>query len=272
MHQQAVNRFTLVQELRQALQAGELSMHYQPIVKLDSGELVGFESLMRWPHATRGWVPPDVFIPAAEQSDLIIDLGYFAISESIKAASSWDADDLFITVNLSARQFHDPGLIAFLESTLLGSKLAHGRLIIEITESVTLHNVSETMSVMEQLTHLGVSFALDDFGTGFSSLSYLALLHPKIIKVDRSFVSPKIERSRNHVLLEAIITLGHKLEMTMLAEGVETPAQRERLRGLDCELGQGFLWSAAIPLGEVKALLKERRSLEERATPESRDD
>jgi diguanylate cyclase (GGDEF)-like protein/PAS domain S-box-containing protein len=264
MHQQAVNRFTLVQELRQALQAGELSMHYQPIVKLDSGELVGFESLMRWPHATRGWVPPDVFIPAAEQSDLIIDLGYFAINESIKAACSWSADDLFITVNLSARQFHDPGLIAFLETMLLESKIGHGRLIVEITESVTLHNVSETMSVMEQLTQLGVAFALDDFGTGFSSLSYLSLLHPKIIKVDRSFVSPKIELSRNHVLLEAIITLGHKLEMTMLAEGIETPAQRERLRDLDCELGQGFLWSAAVPLDEVKAMLKDRRPLEAR--------
>jgi Amt family ammonium transporter len=272
MHQQAVNRFTLVQELRQALQAGELSMHYQPIVRLDSGELVGFESLMRWPHATRGWVPPDVFIPAAEQSDLIIDLGYFTINESIKAACSWGADDLFVTVNLSARQFHDPGLIAFLESMLLESKIGRGRLIVEITESVTLHNVSETMSVMEQLTQLGVSFALDDFGTGFSSLSYLALLHPKIIKVDRSFVSPKIEQSRNDVLLEAIITLGHKLEMTMLAEGVETPAQRERLRDLDCELGQGFLWSAAVPLDEVKALLKDRRPLEAGQVPESHEE
>jgi diguanylate cyclase (GGDEF)-like protein/PAS domain S-box-containing protein len=271
MHQQAVNRFTLVQELRQALQAGELSMHYQPIVKLDSNELVGFESLMRWPHATRGWVPPDVFIPAAEQSDLIIDLGYFAISESIKAACSWGADDLFITVNLSARQFHDPGLISFLESTLLESMLGRGRLIIEITESVTLHNVGETMSVMEQLTHLGVSFALDDFGTGFSSLSYLALLHPKIIKVDRSFVSPKLERSRNDVLLEAIITLGQKLEMTMLAEGVETPAQRERLLSLNCELGQGFLWSPAVPSDEVKTLLKERRPLETRRSPEAHE-
>jgi diguanylate cyclase (GGDEF)-like protein/PAS domain S-box-containing protein len=263
MHQQAVNRFTLVQELRQALQAGELSMHYQPIVKLDSGELVGFESLMRWPHPTRGWVPPDLFISAAEQSDLIIDLGYFAIKDSIKAACAWGADDLFITVNLSARQFHDPGLIAFLESMLLESKLARGRLIVEITESVTLLNVSETMSVMEQLTQLGVSFALDDFGTGFSSLSYLALLHPKIIKVDRSFVSPKIERSRNDVLLEAIITLGHKLDMTMLAEGIETPAQRERLRDLDCELGQGFLWSAAVPYEDVETMLKDRRPLEE---------
>ncbi len=271
MHQQAVNQFTLVQELRQALKAGELSMHYQPIVKLDSGELVGFESLMRWPHATRGWVPPDLFIPAAEQSDLIIDLGYFAISESIKAACAWGADDLFVTVNLSARQFHDPGLVSFLDTLMAESNLGSERLIIEITESVTLLNVSETMSVMEQLTQLGVSFALDDFGTGFSSLSYLALLHPKIIKVDRSFVSPKIERSRNDVLLEAIIALGHKLEMTMLAEGVETAAQRERLRVFECELGQGYLWSPAVPFEAVEEMLKERRPLEARVPAKDRE-
>jgi diguanylate cyclase (GGDEF)-like protein/PAS domain S-box-containing protein len=272
MHQQAVNRFTLVQELRQALQQGELAMHYQPIVKLDSGEIVGFEALMRWSHATRGWVPPDVFIPAAEQSDLIVDLGFFAISEAVNAARSWDADNLFVTVNLSARQFHDPGLISFIESLLRESKLKRERLILEITESVTLMNVGETMSVMEQLTQLGVSFALDDFGTGFSSLSYLALLHPKIIKVDRSFVSPKIERSRNDVLLEAIISLGHNLEMTMLAEGIETPKQRERLRDLDCELGQGFLWSPAVPNVEVQRMLKGREPLEARPVPGSRKD
>jgi EAL domain-containing protein (putative c-di-GMP-specific phosphodiesterase class I) len=239
-------------------------------VKLSSGEIVGFESLMRWQHPTRGLVPPNVFIPAAEQSDLIVELGYFAISESIKAASSWGADDLFVTVNLSSRQFHDPGLISFIESLLVESNIGRDRLIVEITESVTLLNVSETMSVMEQLTLLGVSFALDDFGTGFSSLSYLALLHPNIIKVDRSFVSPKIERSRNDVLLEAIITLGHKLEMTMLAEGIETPAQRERLHGFDCELGQGFLWSPAVPYEELEAMLKDRRPLTERSASEIR--
>ncbi len=127
--------------------------------------------------------------------------------------------------------------------------------MLEITESVTLLNVTETVSIMEQLSNQGIAFALDDFGTGFSSLSYLALLHPKIIKVDQSFVSPAIERPRNDVLLEAIISLGHKLEMIMLAEGIETSAQLERLRSYGCELGQGFLWSPAIASDEVPALL-----------------
>jgi diguanylate cyclase (GGDEF)-like protein/PAS domain S-box-containing protein len=272
MHQKAVNRFTLVQELRQALQSGVLSMHYQPIVKLDSSEIVGFESLMRWPHPTKGWVPPNIFIEAAEQSDLIIELGYFALREAISAASSWGADDLFVTVNLSAPQFHDPGLVAYVESLLEEVELERGRLIVEITEGVALTNMTETINVMEQLSSLGISFALDDFGTGFSSLSYLALLHPKIIKVDRSFVSPKIERTRNDVLLEAIISLGHKLDMTVLAEGVETTEKREQLRKYDCELAQGFLWSPAVPYEDVVALLQPRRPLSAHSVAQSNEE
>jgi diguanylate cyclase (GGDEF)-like protein/PAS domain S-box-containing protein len=260
MHQQAVNRFTLVQELRQALQGGKLAMHYQPILRLTTGKIVGLEALMRWEHPTRGWVPPNVFIPAAEQSDLILELGHFAIREAIAAASTWEkesdlASELFVTVNLSARQFHDLDLVPIIESALATHDFSPERLVLEITESVTLLNMTETMTIMEQLGTLGISFALDDFGTGFSSLSYLALLHPKIIKVDQSFVSPSIERSRTEVLLEAIISLGHKLEMTMLAEGVETTAQRERLRDLGCELGQGFLWSPAVASEDVPSLL-----------------
>jgi diguanylate cyclase (GGDEF)-like protein/PAS domain S-box-containing protein len=260
MHQQAVNQFTLVQELRQALQAGHLAMNYQPIYDLQDQRIVGFEALMRWNHPTRGSVPPNVFIPAAEQSDLILELGHFAIRQAIAALRSWEssskyASDLFVTVNLSARQFHDFDLVSTIEKALTSNQLQRDRLVIEITESVTLINVTETVSIMEQLSNLGIHFALDDFGTGFSSLSYLALLHPKIIKVDQSFVSPSIERSRNDVLLEAIISLGHKLEMIMLAEGIETTDQLDRLRSYGCELGQGFLWSPAIASVDVPALL-----------------
>jgi EAL domain-containing protein (putative c-di-GMP-specific phosphodiesterase class I) len=266
MHQQAVNQFTLVQELRQALQAGNLAMNYQPIYDLASERVVGFEALMRWHHPTRGWVPPNVFIPAAEQSDLILELGHFAIRQSIAALRSWEstsahASDLFVAVNLSARQFHDFDLVSTIESALATNELQRDRLVLEITESVTLLNVTETVSIMEQLSNQGIAFALDDFGTGFSSLSYLALLHPKIIKVDQSFVSPAIERPRNDVLLEAIISLGHKLEMIMLAEGIETSAQLERLRSYGCELGQGFLWSPAVASDEVPALLNRQAHL-----------
>ena len=259
-NQQAVGRFTLVQDLHRALAGNELSMYYQPIVKLSTQEIVGFEALMRWQHPEQGMVPPNVFIPLAEQSDLILDLGFFALRDAVTEASSWKLSDggtreLFVTVNLSAHQFHDIGLVPMIENALRTSALDPGRLVLEITESVTLHNVPETMNVMERLIGLGIGFALDDFGTGYSSLSYLALLHPRIIKIDQSFVSPAKESIRNETLLEAIVTLGNNLNMIMLAEGIETEAQLERLRRLGCELGQGFLFSPAVPAAEVLVML-----------------
>ena len=258
MHAQSVNRFALLNDLRQALAAGEISMHYQPIIDLATNGVVGFEALMRWQHPERGAVPPSVFIPLAEQSDLILELGVFALHESLKTASSWPSDahgaGAYVTVNLSAHQFRDPNLVKLVETELRASQLAPERLIIEITESVTLLYVAETLSVMEDLTQMGVSFALDDFGTGYSSLSYLALTHPKIIKIDQSFVSPAVESLRNDSLLEAIVMLGEKLDMTMLAEGIETSTQLERLQRLGCEFGQGFLFAPAVP-AEQAALM-----------------
>jgi diguanylate cyclase (GGDEF)-like protein/PAS domain S-box-containing protein len=264
MHQQAVSHFELVQELRRALQNGELSMHYQPIINLESTQVVGFEALMRWKHPERGWVPPNSFIPLAEQSDLIVELGHFAIRQAIETASNWPVCELggglpYVTVNLSAHQFLDPALIGTIESALAASGLAAERLVIEITESAMLVNVAETISIMERIGALGIGFALDDFGTGYSSLSYLALLHPTIIKIDRSFVSPMKESVRNDALLEAIISLGHKLGMTMLAEGIETESQLERLHNLGCEFGQGFYWSPAVADDKVGAMLKRHR-------------
>jgi EAL domain-containing protein (putative c-di-GMP-specific phosphodiesterase class I) len=260
MREQATSRFALLQELRQALQAGEISMHYQPIVDLATTEVVGFEALMRWQHPERGWVPPDVFIPLAEQSELILELGAFALREAVSAATSWDRTGArtgrpYVTVNLSAHQFHDPGLVSMIEGVLRTSGLIPERLIIEITESVTLLDVAETLDVIEHLNRLGIAIALDDFGTGYTSLSYLALLHPKIIKIDRSFVSPPQESARNDTLLETIVSLGQKLNVTLLAEGIETRAQFERLRLLRCEFGQGYLFSPAVPADEVEALL-----------------
>jgi diguanylate cyclase (GGDEF)-like protein/PAS domain S-box-containing protein len=260
MHQQAVSHFAIVQDLRHALAAGEIVMHYQPIVDLDITGVVGFESLMRWHHVDRGWVPPSVFIPLAEQSDLILQLGAFALHESVAAASTWlgtgpDNVRPYVTVNLSAHQFRDPGLVAMIKRELDESGIEPERLIIEITESVTLLYVSETLNVMEELSRLGIGFALDDFGTGYSSLSYLALMRPRIIKIDQSFVSPELESIRNDTLLEAIVTLGHNLDMTMLAEGIETRGQLQRLQRLGCELGQGYLFSRAVPGEEIAAML-----------------
>jgi diguanylate cyclase (GGDEF)-like protein/PAS domain S-box-containing protein len=259
MHQKAVSRFSLVQELRQAFNAGDLAMHYQPIADLTSKKVVGFEALMRWNHPDRGWVAPDDFIPLAEQSDLILELGSFALRESIREASTWNSKRRslrpYVTVNLAARQFLDPGLVPTIQKLLRESDLAPEYLILEITESVALIDIDETLKVLDHLGQLGVDIALDDFGTGFSSLSYLTKLSPRIIKIDQSFVRPTDASSRNDTLLETIITLGRRLDTTMLAEGIETEPQFSRLRRLGCELGQGFLFSPAVPNDEVDAMV-----------------
>ncbi len=275
MQQREVSRFTLIQELRHALQYGELSMHYQPIVDLASSEVVGLEALMRWEHPERGAIPPGSFIALAEQSDLILELGAFALREAVTAAASWGAARAggkapFVSVNLSAHQFYDPNLLRMIERALEGSGLEPERLVLEITESVAVLDTAETLSVMQALDRLGVGIALDDFGTGYSSLSYLAMLHPKIIKVDQSFVRPLVDSEQNDVLLDTIVSLGTKLHMTMLAEGIETLEQRDRLRAPGCELGQGFLFSAAVPAEEVPRMLARASRRGPREPPSAR--
>jgi EAL domain-containing protein (putative c-di-GMP-specific phosphodiesterase class I) len=215
---------------------------------------------MRWQHPERGHIPPNVFIPLAEKTDLIYALGSFALHDAVSKARSWEptaarASRLFVTVNLSARQFHDPNLVSMIEEALTASGLAPERLVLEITESVALDDIAGTMSAIARLDRIGVAFALDDFGTGYSSLSYLALLHPMIIKIDRSFVSPLHGSVYNDTLLEAIVSLGQKLKMTVLAEGIETQEQLEHLRRLRCEIGQGYFFSPAAPSGELAAML-----------------
>lgn len=264
MHQQAVSRFTVIQELRTALRAGELSMHYQPIVELDGIEIVGFEALMRWWHPNRGWIPPDSFIALAEQSDLIVELGEYALREAMTAAATWEVSvesgpRPFVTVNLSAHQFFGSNLVSMIEAGLESSGLSPDRLILEITESVALLDTAETLGAMQHFNRLGIGIALDDFGTGYSSLSYLAMLHPRIIKVDQSFVRPSTQSEESDLLLETIISLGRKLKITMLAEGIETPEQLDRLRRTGCELGQGFLFSRAVPAMALGPMLRRGR-------------
>jgi EAL domain-containing protein (putative c-di-GMP-specific phosphodiesterase class I) len=182
------------------------------------------------------------------------------LRESVATAPQWtsadpDIDSPFITVNFSSRQFHDPQLTPAVVAALMTSGLDPKRLIIETTESTTLLDVAETLSEIEQLNRLGIGIALDDSGSGYSSLSYLTLLHPKIIKIDQSFVSPPRANIQNDTLLETIVSLGQKLSMIVLAEGIETELQLQRLRELGCDLGQGYLFSRAVPKEEALRLV-----------------
>jgi diguanylate cyclase (GGDEF)-like protein len=259
MHKLVASRFTLNQDLRQSINNGELSMHYQPIMDLETQEMVGFEALMRWDHPQRGVIGPDVFIPLAEQSDMILELGAFALREATAEASSWALNNFdvlpYVSVNLAAQQLNDARLMTMIDEALGTSGLAPERLVLEITETSALFDVAETLSVLKDLKLKGIDVALDDFGTGYSSLSYLVQLDPKVIKIDRSFISPKNNSEQNELLLEAIISLGQKLHVTLLAEGIETQTQLNKLLGLGCRFGQGYLFSHAVSAGDVKDLL-----------------
>ncbi|HEV2427529.1 MAG TPA: EAL domain-containing protein, partial [Acidimicrobiales bacterium] len=250
MRQRAANRFSLAQELRQALDTGQLAMYYQPITDLATGVVVGMEALMRWHHPERGLVLPGVFIPLAEQSDLILELGTFALRTSIAEAASWDGDPdalPYVTVNLSGRQLLDPALVPTIRHLLAEAELPAPRLVLEITESVAMIDWATTMIVLRDLNRLGVGIALDDFGSDFSALDHLLPLNPRILKIDQSFVRPTHHDPRSDDLLESIISMGQRLHMTMLAEGIEDKIQYHRLRRMGCELGQGYLFSHPVP-------------------------
>ena len=256
----SVHRFSLAQSLSYALRSNEVDMHYQPIVSLPTLQVVGFEALMRWNSSREGSIPPSVFLPIAEQSDLIYGLGDFAIREAVRAAVTWGADGsygdrCYVSVNLSAAQFRSPGLVPFVREVLDEVGLPTSRLVLEITESVAAADPSETVATVERLRAVGVGVALDDFGTGHSSLARLAELDPPMVKIDRSFIHALDERASHDVVLEAVCSLGHDLGVTMLAEGVETLDQLERLRAVGCQLVQGHLIAPPVPKDEVFAQL-----------------
>jgi EAL domain-containing protein (putative c-di-GMP-specific phosphodiesterase class I) len=239
-------------------------MYYQPIMDLQTQDVVGFEALMRWEHPQRGAIGPDVFIPIAEQSGIVLELGGFALREATNQASLWTknrAESLpYVSVNLATQQLNDPLLMTMIDEALCESGLAPERLVLEITETSALFDITETFNVLENLKSRGIGIALDDFGTGYSSLSYLVQLNPKVIKIDQSFISPTNDSEQIEVLLEAIISLGHKLKLTLLAEGIETQRQLNKLLRMGCRFGQGYLFSDAIAANQVETLLAERQT------------
>ncbi|MHB8334279.1 MAG: putative bifunctional diguanylate cyclase/phosphodiesterase [Acidimicrobiales bacterium] len=259
MHDRASSHYELLRDLRGALGTDQLTMKYQPLIDLKADEIVGFEALMRWQHPRRGPVAPDVFIPLAEQTDLIVALGEFALRDATATAASWitvHGRAPYVSVNLSTNQFRDPNLLALVDGALNASALAPHRLVLEVTERVALADSAQVEAVLEHFEHRGVRLALDDFGTGYSSLSHITRLHPHIIKIDRSFIVAAEDDVESRALLEAMISLGRRLHLTVLAEGVETETQRAYLRGLGCELGQGYLFAPALSSDEVATMLR----------------
>jgi diguanylate cyclase (GGDEF)-like protein/PAS domain S-box-containing protein len=236
-------------ELREALLAGELVLHYQPLVATDSNAPSGFEALVRWQHPMRGLVPPAEFIPIAEQTGLINEIGDWTIREACKAAARWPAP-LVVAVNLSAKHFQMSDIAAVVRDTIAESGLDPARLELEITESLLIERPDEVIEKLMELKQLGVSIAMDDFGTGYSSLSYLLKFPFDKIKIDKSFVTASSEDATARDILRTIASLGKTLKIRITAEGVETKEQVEFLREIACNQLQGFFF--ARPLDEAE--------------------
>lgn len=252
--QQVLRNLQIHNDLHRALEQGELQVFYQPQVSIETGDLVGFEALVRWQHPALGWISPAEFIPIAEESGLIVKLGEWVMRTAAQQAAIWKErghTTFRMAVNLSVRQFAGnrlPGLVAqVLQDTGLPAYI----LELEVTESLALQSIASTLSTLHECKALGVKIAMDDFGTGYSSLAYLKRYPLDALKIDQSFVRNITEDVGDAAITRAIVAMAHSFGMSVIAEGVETTAQLEFLRSLGCEEFQGYLFSRPVPADEA---------------------
>ena len=251
MDTEARSRHALEGDLRKALAQGEFDVYYQTVINVETGANCGAEALIRWIHPDRGMIPPDRFVPLAEEIGLIVPIGEWVLRTACKEAATWPAH-LKLAVNLSPAQFKRGNLVATARSALADSGLAPERLEFEITESVLLYQNSSNLDVLRGLKGLGASIVLDDFGTGFSSLSYLRMFPFDTIKIDRSFVGDMEARDDCAAIVSAVTGLSRTLGIKTTAEGVETPEQFALLRAAGCTLAQGFMFSRPCPAAALE--------------------
>jgi diguanylate cyclase (GGDEF)-like protein len=259
MHDAALERLELEAELRRALKHEEFVVYYQPTVHLPTGVVSGLEALVRWQHPTRGLLAPLEFIPLAEETGLIVELGRWVLHEACQQVRRWqqvhDVPDLAVAVNLSPRQLRDGKLVRDVAATLSASRLDPSSLILEITESVLLEDTEAVLASLHELKALGVRLAIDDFGTGYSSLSYLRTLPIDIVKIDKAFVDGVATHAESTGLIEAILRMADTLELETVAEGVETISQLQQLARLGTQVAQGYYYSKPLPEDAVTGYL-----------------
>jgi EAL domain-containing protein (putative c-di-GMP-specific phosphodiesterase class I) len=253
MHQ----RRTMEQDLRVALDNGQLCLHYQPSIALPTGAIAGTEALMRWTHPTMGAVPPTVFIPVAEETGLIGPLGLWLLDEACREAASWVLP-IRVAINVSPVQFRTPGFVGHVQQALARTGLAPARLELEITEGVLMRDTAETLATLAALREIGTRIVLDDFGTGYASLAYLQTFTFDKIKIDRSFVKNMETDPTALAIMRAVLGLTQSLNMTTTAEGIEEETQADLLRILGCNEAQGYLFWRPMPAAALRALLKQR--------------
>jgi diguanylate cyclase (GGDEF)-like protein/PAS domain S-box-containing protein len=262
LHEKAQHLLQQETDLRKAIHTSQFENHYQPIVRLDTAAIVGFEALIRWPHPNLGMVYPGSFISTAEETGLIIPITRHTLELACRDLRGWqrtlgEAIALTVSVNISSRHFLLPSLLGDIKEALEASGLAPHLLKLEITETALMVDSEETMRLAQRLREFGIRLVIDDFGTGYSSLSYLQRLPIDTLKIDRGFISKVLEPpDGNRNIVEAIVSLAHKLGMTVVAEGIETPEQYAVLRDMACELGQGYLFSPPIPKAQADQLVE----------------
>jgi len=260
MSQTAFKQLTLESALRHALTRNQLSLFYQPQIELDSEKIVGVEALIRWQHPELGWISPTEFIPIAEKTGLIIPIGEWVLKTACQQNALWQQQGyppFRISVNLSSRQFSQRNLGLAVQQILQDTGLSPQYLELEITESILMNEVEETISLLQQLRKTGVRFAVDDFGTGYSSLSYLRRFPLDVLKVDRSFVKDVTSEKDSATITKTIIAMGHSLNLSVIAEGVETEDQLKFLQEQKCHIMQGYLRCRPLPADELEAFLQQ---------------
>ena len=260
-----LERVRLENDLRHAAEAGELSMHYQPLVDLQHGGMIGFEALLRWNHSELGMIPPNKFIPIAEESGLIIPITVWILKETTTQLARWQKispalSDLIVSVNISGKHLSNDDLIDDVENALAISRISPSSLKLEVTESAAMEDAEHTISVLNRLKQLGVQLSIDDFGTGYSSLSYLHRLPFDTLKIDRSFVYSVGESGENSEILQTIISLAKSLKKKVIAEGIETESQLSLLQNLDCDYGQGYLLARPMTKEAAEKALYENKT------------
>ncbi len=266
MREALVQRLDLKADLQSALRLRQFRLHYQPILELDTGTVVGFESLLRWRHPVRGSVGPGEFIPLAEQSGLIVPIGRWVLREACRQMARWQRrfphqGPLSVSVNLSARQLRDPGLGKDVIAALAQAELPAELLTLEITESLLIEDPEGAVAQLGALKRLGVRIAIDDFGTGYSSLGYLTRYPIDTLKIDKTFTDTVSEGVEGSAVARLIIDLGERLGLQIVAEGIERAEQAAVLLDLRCRLGQGHLYAPALDARRAADHLASRRSL-----------
>jgi EAL domain-containing protein (putative c-di-GMP-specific phosphodiesterase class I) len=260
LHDRVISEVQVESELRKGLADNEFETFYQPIYALNSMSLNGFEALIRWNHPKNGLVSPGRFIPVAEESGLISDIGKWVFADACATLSAWrknfpSAKNVTLAVNLSARQFSQPDLLEMTDSILRETGIPPENLRLEVTETAIMENLQMAIQKLRKIRRLGVKIAVDDFGIGYSSLSQLQALPVDVLKVDQSFVMRMEQDSESKAIVKMVIALAHTLGLDVVAEGVETEGQLNMLHAMNCNLVQGFLFSRPVPATEARKLL-----------------